>query len=213
MKKKGISVSQSPTTIRILRSQGKIMGNKRKTISTLYSPSLKYLVDLTNKYSINLYAEHFLYQLGKQKFPQGGVFEGAKAVEAFLQSIGIDTKGLFINDGSGLSRYNSITVKQITDLLKYMQVKSSCSDEFVNSLSVAGINGTLKKFFKGTAAENNLRGKTGSMTRVRGCAGYVTTKSKRKLAFAVIINNYSYEETEIDKIIERLLVKLAELNI
>ncbi|MBU0764800.1 MAG: D-alanyl-D-alanine carboxypeptidase/D-alanyl-D-alanine-endopeptidase, partial [Bacteroidetes bacterium] len=144
LKEEKIGVALPPSTLRKMKTEGKYTGNKRTCVCTTRSPSLKYIVELTNKHSINLYAEHLLYQVGCRKYPQGGTPEGSKAAEAFLESIGIDVHGLYINYGSGLSRYNAITARQITGLLVYMKKKSPAFGVFYGSLPVAGKSGTLK---------------------------------------------------------------------
>ena len=78
-------------------------------------------------------------------------------------------------------------------------------DDFFNSLPIAGVNGTLQNAFKGTKLENNLRAKTGSMTRVRSLAGIFTDKNDKKIIFALIINNFEGKQATAEKAVETFL--------
>ena len=70
----------------------------------------------------------------------------------------------------------------------------------------------MTKLCKGTLAEGNIRAKSGYMTRVRSYAGYVTDTRGRKLAFAVLANNYDCSAAQMKDYIETIMVKLAELD-
>ena len=83
---------------------------------------------------------------------------------------------------------------------------------FYNSLPAAGLSGTIRSMFKNTTAEKNLRAKSGYMSRVRSYAGYVTTKSNRDVAFAIIVNNYTVSDARMKEMIEMVLVKLADMQ-
>jgi D-alanyl-D-alanine carboxypeptidase/D-alanyl-D-alanine-endopeptidase (penicillin-binding protein 4) len=91
-----------------------------------------------------------------------------------------------------------------------------CSDSllrnaFTNSLPVAGVSGSLKSFGKGTALENNLKAKSGYITRARSYAGYMKTKSGKEICLSLVINNYNGTPTETKKKMEQIFLKLFEL--
>ena len=65
---------------------------------------------------------------------------------------------------------------------------------------------------KGTAAANNLRAKSGYISRVRTYTGYVTTKSGKELCFAMMANNYTCSNREMRDKMERLMVAMAEMD-
>lgn len=123
----------------------------------------------------------------------------------------MDVQGIFLEDASGLSRYNAVSVDKLVFVLDYMKNKSSFSGNFMNSLPVAGVSGSLKSFGKGTILENNFRAKSGYMERVMGYAGYLTTASGKEIAIAVLVNNFSCTNAEMRKMLEELLVSVATL--
>ena len=127
------------------------------------------------------------------------------------KSKGMDISGLFMMDGSGLSRFNGITARQLVYILKHMQ-QSENANYFKNSLSVAGKSGTLRNIGKGTVAQGSIYAKSGYMTRIRSYAGYVTTQNQMNVAFAFIVNNYSCSAYQMKKKMEQVMIKLAEIE-
>ena len=179
-------------------------------LSIIQSPPLRDIIKVTNHESVNLFAEHFLKHLAYQKNGFGTTKDGCKFVMQFWKDKGLDMNGFFMNDGSGLSRFNAITASQIVSVLNYMKTKSAYSEDFYQSLPAAG-DGTLSKFSQQDFPNECLRAKSGSMTRVRSYAGYLTTISGKQLSFAIMLNNFSFSQKEASKKIEELLVELRKL--
>ena len=96
-----------------------------------------------------------------------------------------------MEDGSGLSPLDAITSKEVVNLLWFMKYKGKYFNEFYSSLPHAGKEGTLKEYFKDPLFGSGMSAKSGSMTRVRSYAGYLTTSSGKELIFCIIVNNYS----------------------
>jgi D-alanyl-D-alanine carboxypeptidase/D-alanyl-D-alanine-endopeptidase (penicillin-binding protein 4) len=208
----GVRIANPSTTIRKIKFEGgSIENTKRHIITTTRSPSLSTIIDATNMYSINLYAEHLMNQIGVFRYRHGATGSGTQATQEFWKKRDLDVDGLYINDGSGLSRFNAITARQMVGILQEMY-ESKNYKIFFKSLPVAGKSGTLRNVGKGTAASGRVRAKSGYMTRVRSYAGYVTTKNKRNIAFALIVNNYNCTPYEMKKKMEKIMVKLAEIN-
>jgi len=136
----------------------------------------------------------------------------ADSVLSFWARKGIDTQGMSVYDGSGLSQYNAITPRQVVYLLKYMKLESNYFDIFYNSIPVAGKTGTLKHMFSGSIAEGKLRAKSGTVSRVKAYAGYVTSKSGREIAFSMVVNNFSCKSSETREKLEQLMIALAEFD-
>lgn len=180
----------------------------KNLIFTIKSPPLKDIIYFTNIKSINLYAEHLLRQIGLKSNGEGSNNSGINEVSKFW----LKKTGYFLMfDGSGLSRFNAVSSKQLVEVLKYMKNESKNYSYFYNSLPIAGKSGSLTNMFNGTYAENNLHAKSGYMTGVRSYAGYVKSKSSKEIAFAIILNNYTSNTSVIKAKIEHLLVKLSEI--
>ena len=209
----GIKCTKKASTMQLLSLNGDTIIDKRITLKTIYSPKLIEIVNITNKKSNNLFAEHLLSLVGYTKNKEGSLDSGTKVVFDFWKSKGMDTNGLHVWDGSGLSRLNSITAKQFVFLLRYMKNKSKNFTAFYNSLPEAGISGTLKYLGRNTIISGNLHAKSGSVARVRAYAGYVKTKSGRELAFSLNIGNYNCSSRKVKQKITALMVAMAGLGI
>jgi D-alanyl-D-alanine carboxypeptidase/D-alanyl-D-alanine-endopeptidase (penicillin-binding protein 4) len=182
---------------------------ERNTICITRSPLLSSIIYWTNIKSHNLFAEHMLNYLGYLKYSHAENNSGTKAVEEIWKSKGIDTDGMHVNDGSGLSRYNAITAMQLVGILEHMKTSSNYKT-LKRSLPVAGKSGTLKSMCKNTNAQGRVFAKSGTMTRVKSYAGYVESVNNKNIAFAVIVNNYNCSSTKMRKKLETLFVALAE---
>jgi D-alanyl-D-alanine carboxypeptidase/D-alanyl-D-alanine-endopeptidase (penicillin-binding protein 4) len=172
------------------------------------SPNLAKIIEKMNQESVNLYAETLLKQIGLAVSGEGSTLAGTTAIINFWSKNGIDTQNLFMADGSGLSRQNAITAKTLVDILAYMKDKSQWFDDFKNSIPITGMEGTQKYFFQNSFLKGKAHAKTGSMTRVRSMAGYMTTQNGNEIAFAIIINNFNGSPSNISNLIEKWMESL-----
>ena len=212
LKKNSIEVKKKATTIRLNELAGDTLIERRNHLHTLYSPPLYSIVNIVNKKSINLFAEHLLNEIGYKLKKDGSNSVGRKEIMTFWKYKGMDVDGLHIHDGSGLSRSNSITARQLVFLLKYMK-NSKNFKVFYESLPVAGKSGTLRTVGRKTSAEGVVRAKSGSIGLVRAYAGYVTTKGGRELAFSMNITNYNCSSYNARKKLTALMVAMADFNL
>lgn len=178
----------------------------RSTIYSYYSPPLEKIVYFTNLKSNNHYCETILRAMGK-----GSMYLGINAVKKYWEKQGLDVSELFMVDGSGLSRANTITTHFQALLLSKIYRDSTFYKPFNNSLPVAGKSGSMRNIGKGKPIENNMRAKTGYINRARGYCGYVKGKSGKEMAFSVLFNNYNCTAGEAKVKIEKLLAELGEL--
>jgi D-alanyl-D-alanine carboxypeptidase/D-alanyl-D-alanine-endopeptidase (penicillin-binding protein 4) len=146
------------------------------------SPRLAKLIQLTNTPSDNFLAEMLLKGLGARFGGAGTTAAGAAVVRAEMTSQFKITPRL--NDGSGLSRFDSTSPRQVVSLLQQMQ----SNPVFVGSLAVGGETGTLQHEMRGTIAQGNCRGKTGTLHDVASLAGYCRARDGHTLAFAFLAN-------------------------
>ncbi|MEI7981987.1 MAG: D-alanyl-D-alanine carboxypeptidase/D-alanyl-D-alanine-endopeptidase [Bacteroidota bacterium] len=188
----------------------KTLAEKRISFGSSFSPGVATLVHIANQESNNLYAEHLIKHIGLTRFHSGSDDSGARAMAEFWKSKGMDTGGLYLFDGCGISRYNGITARQLVFVLQYMR-KSPYADVFYNSLPLAGVTGTLRKMFNGTLAEGNLRAKTGTMSRVKSLTGYMRTKNNKNFVFAILLNNFNTSQQEVKQKLEKFFNGLMTL--
>lgn len=192
---------------------GKVLINKEipvvgfTQVADKVSPPLSDLIVPLNTESINLFAEHLLREVGRLRKGSSSNDSSLLAVKGFWHEKKIFAKGFCPADGSGLSRSNAICPRTLAEIFRFMYLGPH-SEAFFNSLPVAGKTGTLQFSFKGTNLENNLRAKTGSMSRERSLAGIFANKSGKKVIFAVIINNFEGNQSSAGKVIENLLDEL-----
>jgi D-alanyl-D-alanine carboxypeptidase/D-alanyl-D-alanine-endopeptidase (penicillin-binding protein 4) len=134
---------------------------------------------------------------------------GAARAREVLQAWNISDDSLVIADGSGLSRYNYVTSEALVRILHVMRSDSRHATAFVDSLPLAGRDGTLARRLAGTAAEGKVRAKTGTVDNVRAIAGYVETADGETLLFSMIANNFTAANSTVDAAADSALVRLA----
>ena len=108
-------------------------------------------------------------------------------VRAQLATFGVHPR---IVDGSGLSRRNATTPRDVVELLAGMDV-TEVGDDLERSLAVAGESGTLSDRMRRSAAKGRCRAKTGTLNGVSNLAGYCNSRSGTRLAFAFLMNGVS----------------------
>ena len=155
------------------------------------SPPLSRILWDMNKPSDNLIAELLLKTIGAEiKGAPGTGEKGLGAINEFLNEIGMETAGYALADGSGVSRYNLVTASLLTDLLVYMFRNFAVMPEYLASLPVGGVDGTLTRRMRGMTAEGVLRAKTGTLRGITTLAGYTVTADGETVAFSILVSNY-----------------------
>ncbi|MFN0201821.1 MAG: D-alanyl-D-alanine carboxypeptidase/D-alanyl-D-alanine-endopeptidase [Bacteroidia bacterium] len=188
-----------------------ILHNQPKTlIYTHLSPPLSKIVEFTNTESVNLFAEALMKMIGLKQKGKGTLGAGLAATLEFWKSKGLDTRGMFLQDGSGLSPNNTATAKQIAFVLQTMAKDTVLQKVFEESLAIAGKTGTISDMGEETAAEGNVRAKSGYISKVHTYSGYVTTKSKRQWTFVFLANYYNDSPNDMKKRVEKLFIEMAE---
>lgn len=172
------------------------------------SPPLSELIRITNFFSINLYAESLFQQIAYVKKGKGSRVVAANEIKRFWSSVGIDTLGWILLDGSGLSPLNAISPQQMAGVLKYMGNHKRLSSAFNQSLPMAGKDGTVYWFGKNTVLQNNVRLKSGSFTSTLCYSGYMTTQSNKKVVFSIMMNRYEGEMRTAAKKLQVILEKV-----
>jgi D-alanyl-D-alanine carboxypeptidase/D-alanyl-D-alanine-endopeptidase (penicillin-binding protein 4) len=152
------------------------------------SLSLGEIVRLTNKFSSNLMARHLLLTMGEEHSGGPATLEkGAAAIADWSRERGLDLRGMDIDNGSGLSRVTHISVLQMARILS-AAYHSPYAPEFLASLPLAGLDGTLRSRMKASPA-GAVRLKTGHIDGVSGVAGYVTASSGKTYVLVSLVNH------------------------
>jgi serine-type D-Ala-D-Ala carboxypeptidase/endopeptidase (penicillin-binding protein 4) len=152
------------------------------------SLTLGEIVRLTNKFSNNLMARHLLLTLGAERYgPPATLQKGADAIADWARARGLALPGLEIDDGSGLSRATRISALEMASILK-TAFHSRYAPEFLASLPLAGIDGTLRSRMQDAAA-GSVRLKTGHIDGVSGVAGYVAGAGGRTYVLVSLVND------------------------
>lgn len=174
------------------------------------SHSIFDVISNMNKVSDNLSAITIFKLLGaKIKSTPGSLEKGQEVVSSFLSEIGVSRYSYEILEGSGLTRYNKVTAELYMTLLKYMYDDRFLFDYYFNSLSVAGIDGTLKKRMTGTEGEGNVHAKTGSLNGVSSLCGYAVDKDNEILIFFIVMNGFGGSNLGMHNIQDNFAVTLA----
>ena len=189
-----------------------ISGQATDNSQTLVESSieLRELLKEINKHSDNFYAECLFKTLGSvSSGQQGNSFFSTQAILNYIEDNSIYSTGTTIVDGSGISRFDQVTAGALVGLLEKVYFNIKQFDDFFNSLSIAGVDGTLHKRMVGTSAENNFRGKTGTLNGVSSLAGYVTTADNDDLIVCMMFEFTTGGASKYKKIQDRIIEILA----
>lgn len=194
---------------------------KLMEIGFVESRPMSELVKTMMKPSQNLYAQLLLLQVGKQaqlkaegRVATGNTEDaGIAALGDFMQSLNIASAEVRMDDGAGLSRSALVTPNATVQLLERM-AKHREAAVFIDSLPLAGVDGTLRNRLKTTPSFQNLRAKTGTIRYVNSLSGYVTTLAGERLAFSILLNNYHNTDPKITsrEDIDNVAQMIARLN-
>ena len=167
------------------------------------SPTMADLARQTNRPSDNFAAEMLVKVVGAEFGGRGSTSAGAAVIRRTLA--GFDLHPIVV-DGSGLSRGNRTTPRDVLRLLTRM-ADSASAPAFEDSLAVAGRNGTLDRRMRRTAAQDHCRAKTGTLTAISALAGYCLTTGGSRVAFAFLMNGLSVSAAR--RLQDRMTVALA----
>lgn len=182
----------------------------RLVLAEHISPPLIQSIELTNKISQNLHAEIFLRTIGREKLGLGSTAAGLKVERGFLQAAGVPDGDVVLSDGSGLSRDDLVTPRAMVDLLRYAS-RASWGRDFISSLPVAGVDGTLDDRLRHSPAAKRIQAKTGSTERVHSLTGYATTVRGEPLVFSIFCNNDAEHGPDATKPLDDIANAMVEM--
>ena len=177
---------------------------KYKLISSLQSPPLFDLLDPILKDSENLPTDAIYLEMGKrQKLNQWGPV-GDWVLKELSKSYQLNLDGAIMTDGSGLSRYNTLTPLQMARLLEATYYDQDIAQPLMHNLPKIGIDGSLKNRLQKSPLKGKFMGKTGTMTGVSTIAGYMTNNSQNYVV-VIFMNNFTERKHRYRKLQDQLL--------
>ena len=181
----------------------------RTVLASYQSQPLSEDLKVINKVSQNLHAELMLRLLGREKGNGGTIEAGLEVVRGFLLQAGIHPDEYVFYDGSGLSRENLVTPNAVVRLLEYAQTQP-WGQKFLETLPVAGLDGSLSERLRGTDAQGRVEAKTGSLGHVNALSGYATTLSGDRVAFSILGNNHTLPSKRALDTIDQIVSVIVE---
>lgn len=178
---------------------GQILGKDRiaevpddaRLLARSYSPDLVEIIRDINKYSNNTMARQLFLSLGAE-FRNEADGDDAKAaqrvVRQWLAKKNLISPHLVIENGSGLSRAERVSARELAGLLQAAW-KSPYAAEFISSMPLAAVDGTMRKRLRNTEVAGKAHIKTGTLNTVRAIAGYSRDNEGNTWAVVAILNH------------------------
>lgn len=196
-----------------IRVNGRVIRRKVPPTAVPYaefnSRPLGLIVYWLNKFSNNFMAEQISMAMGAKALGAPGTREkGLSVIRKYLLSCGVNEDAFSLSEASGLSRNNRLSASALVRVLLAAARDFSYNAEFMASLGVAGVDGTLKEKLTDPGAKRKIRGKTGTLRGVNALTGYGVSRDGKRFAFAVLANSEDKGTGFIhdaDKIVRRLL--------
>jgi len=168
------------------------------------------IIARVNKHSNNVMARQLLYTLSAEVLGKPGTEEGGrKVVDDWLRKNGLQFCELSYDNGAGLSRNVRMTARDFGSMLRFAW-QQPYMPEYVSSLSLAGLDGTLSYRFDAPSLAGNAHLKTGSLDHVTAIAGYLQSRSGRRFAVAMLQNHPDIHRGPGHEVQEALLRWLYE---
>ncbi len=174
------------------------------------SRTLAETISRINKYSNNVMARQLLFTLSAEVLGAPGTEEGGRqVVENWLREHKISSAELVLDNGAGLSRDSRITAKDMAAMLRYAW-QQPYMPEYLASMSLAGLDGTLRRRFRNAGLDGKAHMKTGSLDDVSALAGYLQARSGRRFSVVTLHNHKDIHRGFGEEVQEALLRWLYE---
>ena len=161
-----------------------------RTLASHDSPALAVVLHDLNKRSSNFAAEQVLRTLGGEVVGRPGSWDkGLEAVARHLESLGIQRNSYKMTNGSGLYDSNRFTAAQLVTVMRAALRDFRIASEYLASLAVAGIDGTLGQRMGTSPAHRYVRAKTGTLANVSSLSGVVGAPGEKPLLFSMLVND------------------------
>jgi D-alanyl-D-alanine carboxypeptidase/D-alanyl-D-alanine-endopeptidase (penicillin-binding protein 4) len=182
--------------IRVARSRIKSapIPKDAKLLASHFSAPLSVLIRAVNKYSNNFMAEQILKTIAPPATPAS--FAAAlDRVRRHMEEAGIDTNGVKLGNGSGLYDTNRLTATTVTDVLAHMYADFRYRSDYLSSMAVMGVDGTVRSRLRETTAQRWVRAKTGTLDGVSALSGYAAAPGRDPIAFSLLFNGLARGDT------------------
>ncbi len=174
------------------------------------SPPLADVIRSINKFSNNLMTRQTLLTLGAERSgAPATVANGGAVVGEYLQMLGINSDALVVSNGAGLAREARITPSLLNQVLQHGH-DSPYMAEFVSSLPLNGIDGTMRNRLRSERMRGNMHIKTGTLDEVSAVAGYVTAKSGKQFTVVGMLNHSEADHGPGVELMDALLTWVFE---
>jgi len=159
-----------------------------KILYTHHSDTLEKIISETSKESNNLYARHLLLTLGAKVYGDpADTDKGRRAIAQILNRYRLlDTPKCHIDNGCGLSRVSRITARSLSNVLDHAY--QNYGGRWMKTLSIAGVDGTIKRRFQNSSVRNRAWMKTGTLDDAKNIAGYVQSRSGKLYTVVILVN-------------------------
>ncbi len=173
------------------KDRSDVVPKSARLLARAYSPDLTEIIRDINKYSNNTMAQQLFLSLGAE-YRNDADGDDAKAaqrvVRQWLAKKDIIAPHLVIENGSGLSRAERVSAREMASMLQSAW-KSPYAAEFISSLPIVGTDGTMRKRLKQTAMRGEAHIKTGTLNTVRAIAGFSRDDNGTTWAVVAILND------------------------
>ena len=187
-----------------------INNEEHEPLVTFDSLPLAEVIAKVNKYSNNVMAKQLLFTLAAEKYgPSGTEAKGRQVVREWLGDHGMDFAELRIENGAGLSRDSRMTARHLGSMLRYAY-ESPFMPEYLSSLSLSGLDGTLSRRFRNSSLTGQAHMKTGSLDHVSAVAGYFQSRSGKRFIVVTMLNYTDIHRGPGEEVQEMLLRWLYE---
>ncbi|WP_028239295.1 D-alanyl-D-alanine carboxypeptidase/D-alanyl-D-alanine endopeptidase [Stutzerimonas azotifigens] len=196
---------------------GSILGEDRlgsvdkdaRLLARAYSPDLVEIIRDINKYSNNTMARQLFLSLGaefRSKADPDDAKAAQRVIRDWMAKKGIVAPHLVMENGSGLSRAERVSARELATLLQAAW-RSPYAAEFISSMPLAAVDGTMRKRLRNTPVAGKAHIKTGTLNTVRAIAGYSRDGNGDTWAVVAILNHS--RPWGASSILDQVLVSLS----
>jgi len=201
-----IALTGTDTTVKV---RGDSLPSRKDwaRVGSTSSPQLDEVAKICLRESVNPYAEAMVLAMGIGRTRLAPRDAGRKRMQEWAARKGFEPWRMVLDDGSGLSRYDLVTARQMAKLLG-ADVRGPKGDRLVDFMAKGG-EGTLRRRFKELPDPSRVTAKTGTLDGVANLAGVLQRPGKDTLAFAFLCGGFTGSPRPVRKLQDRMISLLA----